>query len=260
MVEAWIRGGVGDSAEETAHNLAVSAADLGLLSAQALPELIEVVLAQVDTDGDGSADIADNCRSDPNADQADLDLDGAGDPCDPDIDGDLFSNVEEVDSGSDPRRALSTPERCDRMDNDLDGRVDEGFASVIVRFEQPMNDPALDMSVFKKGSTVPLKFKLYHCDGSLYSDAEAEAIASAGNARLYIAPGIVDPSLVVDEVVTTTQPDQGNMFRYDPAGDQFIYNWGTKTYTGGGKQYTLVAMVTDPGQNLVMRGVNVGLK
>ena len=31
---------------------------------------------------------------------------------------------------------------------------------MIVKFEQPVNDPPSDMSVFKKGSTVPLKFKL----------------------------------------------------------------------------------------------------
>jgi hypothetical protein len=41
-----------------------------------------------DYDGDGIRDSRDNCEGEPNADQADLDGDGAGDACDPDDDGD----------------------------------------------------------------------------------------------------------------------------------------------------------------------------
>ena len=45
-----------------------------------------------DGDGDGIANIDDNCPIVPNADQADMDGDGVGDVCDTDIDGDGFSN------------------------------------------------------------------------------------------------------------------------------------------------------------------------
>ena len=127
-------------------------------------------------------------------------------------------------------------------------------------FGQPINDPASPLSVFKQGSTVPVKFRLYHCDGSLYSDAEAQAIADAGGAGLYIAAGAVDPSLVTTEATTSTQPDQGNRFRYVPADDQFIYNWGTKGFNGRGQEYTLVAMVVDAGGNLYMHGVTIALR
>jgi hypothetical protein len=41
-----------------------------------------------DSDADGVADATDNCAFDANADQADLDTDGAGDPCDTDDDAD----------------------------------------------------------------------------------------------------------------------------------------------------------------------------
>ena len=182
---------------------------------------------------------------------------------DPDIDDDGYSNDAEAAAGSDPYNPLSTPEVCDRADNDLDGLVDDGFPSSIPAFRQPVNDPAPSsdaMSVFKLGSTVPLKFKLYHCDGTLYSDDEAQALASAGKAVLKITTGTVDPVLVVDEAVTSTQPDQGNRFRYDPVADQFIYNWGTKGYRGGGQVYTVVAQVTDPGGNVVKHGVNLALR
>jgi hypothetical protein len=210
-----------------------------------------------------AVDVVDNCPLASNAAQEDNDGDGQGDACDPDIDGDGYSNDAEVAAGSEPHNPLSIPERCDRADNDLDGLIDDGFPSAIPVFLQPVNDPAPNsdaMSVFKMGSTVPLKFKLYHCDGVLYSDAEAQALASAGKAVLKITAGTVDPVLVVDEAVTSTQPDQGNRFRYDPTSDQFIYNWGTKGYKGGGQVYTVVAQVTDLGGNIVKHGVNLALK
>lgn len=55
----------------------------------------------VDTDGDGRPDLLDNCVSVPNADQANLDGDIAGDVCDPDDDNDTLPDLQE--SVTDPR-------------------------------------------------------------------------------------------------------------------------------------------------------------
>ncbi len=56
----------------------------------------------LDTDGDNVDDRHDNCAAVPNGDQADLDADGTGDVCDPDMDGDG------VDNGSDQAPADGT--------------------------------------------------------------------------------------------------------------------------------------------------------
>jgi len=46
-----------------------------------------------DSDEDGVPDDTDNCPDDPNPDQIDQDLDGFGNVCDPDLDGDLVGNL-----------------------------------------------------------------------------------------------------------------------------------------------------------------------
>ena len=51
-----------------------------------------------DTDGDGIADVNDNCPATPNADQLDTDGDGVGDACDTNIDSDGDGIANEVDN------------------------------------------------------------------------------------------------------------------------------------------------------------------
>jgi|GEM_PF-919562 len=64
-----------------------------------------------DGDGDGARDSSDNCPSVANPDQSDMDRDGLGDACDPDTDGDGFSNDDEIAAGSNPNDPTSVPKK-----------------------------------------------------------------------------------------------------------------------------------------------------
>jgi len=69
-----------------------------------------------DLDGDGASNGVDNCPEDANADQADIDEDGLGDLCDADIDGD------ELDNEDDNCPELNNPDQTD-LDGDGQGDV-----------------------------------------------------------------------------------------------------------------------------------------
>src|SRR4051812_38606024 len=132
-----------------------------------------------------------------------------------------------------------------------------------VGFTQPVNDPwtLTNGSVFKFGSTVPLKFQLKNGAGALISDALAQAIANQCAAKLSFAK-VGTNSLPVDEGTYLDAADSGGCFRYDATADQFIYNLGTKSLPSGaaGQQWSLRALITVNGGVVADHAVLVGLK
>lgn len=84
------------------------------------------IVIQPDRDGDGVPDVFDAFPDDP-TEWADLDGDGIGDNSDPDRDGDGISNDYEIQLGTDPNDAASTPPDLDgdgipdSLDADRDG-------------------------------------------------------------------------------------------------------------------------------------------
>lgn len=88
---------------------------------------------------------------------------------------------------------------------------------------QPINggstsDTSDDDSAFRRGSTIPVKFKLSG-DSAGISDATA---------KLYVSK--VSDSVAGDEVeaTSTSSADTGNTFRYDATSNQYIFNLSTK--------------------------------
>ena len=86
---------------------------------------------------------------------------------------------------------------------------------------QPINQDG--SSIFKLGSTIPVKFKLTGASASITNLA----------ARIWVAKvsdGVAGSEF---EALTNANADAGNQFRYDPSGQLYIYNWGTKLAGGG---------------------------
>jgi hypothetical protein len=79
-------------------------------------------------------------------------------------------------------------------------------------------------SIFRFGSTVPVKFQLKDDSGAFITNATA---------RIYIAKvsnGIIGTQ---QEGVSTNAPDAGNTFRYDSTNNQYVFNLGTKSLSQG---------------------------
>jgi len=85
----------------------------------------------------------------------------------------------------------------------------------------PLN--ANGSSVYKIGSTIPVKFQL------------AGSAASINNlvARIYYAKVSNNLPGTEVEATSTSGADTGNQFRYDTSGNQYIFNLSTKGFTEG---------------------------
>ena len=88
-------------------------------------------------------------------------------------------------------------------------------------FLDPIN--ANGSSIFKKGSTVPVKFKLQGTSAGIKNLVAHLSVAKVSN-------GIEGTSV---EAVSTSAADNGNVFRADSSGNQYIFNLSTKPLTTG---------------------------
>ncbi|MHB9134134.1 MAG: PxKF domain-containing protein [Armatimonadota bacterium] len=93
-------------------------------------------------------------------------------------------------------------------------------------FLQPIEPPdalGISPSVFKAGSTVPVKF-------ALTGDSAGITTATAKITYAKISNSVVGSQI---EATSTTAVTTGNLFRYDPATSLYIFNWSTKGLTPG---------------------------
>lgn len=111
-------------------------------------------------------------------------------------------------------------------------------------FLQPINLPSQQASVFKAGSTIPVKFTLFMADGVT---RVSTAVATIEVRK--VSNGVPDGTPV--EVVSTV-PNAGTTFRYDTTAQQYLFNLGTKGWTAG--SYQITARLDDGSQITVVVG------
>jgi hypothetical protein len=112
-------------------------------------------------------------------------------------------------------------------------------------------------SVWKYGSTLPVKVRITDCNGNPVPSLAPKVGTSLQNAN--------DPSIAIDEVASTSGADTTGMLRYDPAAGHYIYNFGSKYLSDPSATYYMtvkgtssdgITVVTSPG----MVQVKFGLK
>lgn len=118
-------------------------------------------------------------------------------------------------------------------------------------FLQPINDTAhqvgLATSVFKAGSTVPVKFQVKRADGT---------VVQLPSLPLWLTPAKGGAtSAAVDEALYGDLVTNGTAYRWDATAQQYIYNWGTAKNQAG--FYWRIGARLDDGQTYY---VNIGLR
>jgi hypothetical protein len=132
---------------------------------------------------------------------------------------------------------------------DYAGNTGEALTRYSVRyswcggFGEPLN--ADGSSVFRQGSTVPVKFQLCDASGALQSGAIAELYLRT------IAEGVASD---VNEAISTSAATEGNLFRYDAVDQQYIFNLSTKTLDAG-VTYELIASLDDGSVHTITMGL-----
>jgi len=117
---------------------------------------------------------------------------------------------------------IPSAEVCDGIDNNCNGFVDENY--VFGGFQRPINVDG--SSIFKLGSTIPVKIALRDCS------AQSISTATVTIAVYKISSAILGTEL--EEVVDSSgNANTGNLFRYDTTAGQYIFNLSTKSYTTG---------------------------
>jgi PKD repeat protein len=127
-------------------------------------------------------------------------------------------------------------------------------ASLLVKYNlssilQPINDTGHGQSpsVFKYGSTVPVKVEITNCDGSHPSNLDVRVFA--------VKASSVPPGTGEEETATANQADAGNQMRFsDPI---YIFNWSTKSIDDSSSTVLLTVKIVATGQT---KTATIGLK
>lgn len=94
---------------------------------------------------------------------------------------------------------------------------------------QPINSNG--SSIFRLGSTVPVKFQLRDANGNFVTNAVAQIFLARVTGEVFGEE---------KDAVSTSNATTGNLFRYDSTDNQYIFNWGTRGLSTGTWQIRIV--------------------
>jgi hypothetical protein len=107
-------------------------------------------------------------------------------------------------------------------------------------------------SVWKYGSTIPVKVRITDCAGNAVSTLEPKIGTSLNSS----AP----PSAPVDEATSTSNADTDSVMRFDSTAGQYIYNYATKTLADSNATYYMYVRGTDANGVIVTNPAQVSQK
>jgi Putative metal-binding motif len=122
---------------------------------------------------------------------------------------------------------------CNGVDDDCDGSLDEVYQ--FSGFLPPIKEDGSVVFLKKRGA-IPVKFQLTNCSGGFITNSVATI------ELLRIGDGIGGD--VVVDVGSVGSANTGNLFRYDPDGNQYIYNLDASVLTGN-STYRILAHLDD---------------
>ncbi len=159
-----------------------------------------------------------------------------------------------IDTAMNPtQNSLNIDTNGDSVPDFIVPPVPNGITTTLYKwngFLQPINDTAYQAgqtpSVFKAGSTVPVKFQLKNSAG---------AVMQSFSAPVWLTAQRQGPlSAATNETVTTTIATAGTTYKWDAAGQQYIYNWNTKGLAAG-YWYKVYAQLDDGNTYSVVVGL-----
>jgi hypothetical protein len=138
-------------------------------------------------------------------------------------------------------------------DSTLYSRLGQSINPMLYKWDgflQPINDstsiPNQPLSVFKAGSTVPVKFQLKTLSGNL---------VQASTSPIWITPQRgTAMSTPIGEFEYTDPGTVGNVFKWDNATKQYIFNWSTKGLSAG-YWYKILVKLDDGSEHSIVVGL-----
>ncbi len=186
----------------------------------------------VDADSDNIDDSVDNCPSDANNDQSDIDNDTQGDVCDSDIDGDTLANAVDPD----PLNSESKY-HFDFFYNQLSSAT-EAFKAAVVGETVTQADGTIDIGVGVDSTTLDLGSDETG-NGSFdvradYATTE-ESLSYAGADFSSATPTLTDVTVSDDNLANTVSLSNGVLSFTDETVTTSLSAWGNHNFIGSGR-------------------------